>query len=172
MYYIEHNLLENEKLIYAVRPHWVVFTSTLWSLLLAIYVGFFAHFSILNADLYMGYGIGSILAAVLLLISVYWFFQALIFYLNAEYGVTDKRVLIKVGWIHRESLELMLDKVEGVLVDQTILGRIFGYGVITIVGTGGTKDSYPFIPHPLRFRKSVQQAVENMLEKYQIRVGQ
>ena len=68
--------------------------------------------------------------------------------------------MIKVGWIKRSSLELLLDKVEGVLVDQSIPGRIFNYGIITIIGTGGTKDSFPYIPNPLLFRKNVEEAVE------------
>ena len=167
MRYIQHNLLQNEKLLYAVRPHWVIFSSTVWATVFSIYFWLFApDIMSLDVAVYTHYSARDILAAGLFLMGAYWFLRAYIFYKNAEYGVTDKRVIIKIGWIHRESLELMLDKVEGVLVDQTIAGRIFGYGTITVVGTGGTKDSYQFIPHPLRFRKQVQQAVENSEERF------
>lgn len=166
MRYIQSNLLQNEKLLYAVRPHWIIFSWGFWSMVGAVYLRLFLDLPLLNMSLYTTYTVREVFAIALFLLGAYWFLQAFIYYKNAEYGVTDKRVLVKIGWIHRESLELMLDKVEGVLVDQSIWGRIMGYGMITIIGTGGTKDSYPFIPHPLRFRKEVQQAVENFEERF------
>ncbi|MDP1574160.1 MAG: PH domain-containing protein [Coxiellaceae bacterium] len=169
MHYIQNNLLQNEKLLYAVRPHWVIFSSGVWAIVFAIYFWLFSDIASLNMAVYANYSARDILAAGLFLMGAYWFLRALIFYKNAEYGVTDKRVIVKIGWIHRESLELMLDKVEGVLVDQNISGRLLGYGTITVVGTGGTKDSYQFISHPLRFRKEVQQAVENSEERFRPR---
>ncbi|HLD84337.1 MAG TPA: PH domain-containing protein, partial [Coxiellaceae bacterium] len=69
-------------------------------------------------------------------------------------------VMIKIGWIQRNSLEIMLEKVEGVFVDQSVAGRVIGYGAITIIGTGGTKDRFPFIPDPLTFRRAVQQQID------------
>jgi uncharacterized membrane protein YdbT with pleckstrin-like domain len=46
-----------------------------------------------------------------------------------------------------------LNKIESVNVDQGILGRILGYGTIRIVGSGGTRESFPKISKPLQFRK-------------------
>lgn len=56
-----------------------------------------------------------------------------------------------------QTFELNLSKIESVNVDQTIMGRIFGYGSITIIGTGGTKESFPNIQKPLKFRKQFQE---------------
>jgi hypothetical protein len=53
---------------------------------------------------------------------------------------------------------LLLPKVEAIQVDQGILGRIFNYGTITIVGTGGTKEPFRGIAKPLEFRRQVQGA--------------
>src|SRR5216110_2543860 len=44
---------------------------------------------------------------------------------TSEFAVTDRRVIIKVGWIRRRTLETMLGKVEGIGVDQGIAGRMF-----------------------------------------------
>jgi len=159
MTYIEKNLLQNEKLIYAVRPHWVVFASGLWAMFFAVVAWVFLPI-VLNIQLYSSYSLQDIAAGVLFVVGAYWFVKAYIYYATSEYGVTNKRVLIKVGFIRRTSLELLLDKVEGVLVDQTVMGRICGYGAITIIGTGGTNDRFPFIPDPLLFRKNVQQQIE------------
>lgn len=159
MQYIEKNLLQNEKLVYSVRPHWVIFSTAVWTLLCAVLVWIYSP-DILYAPVYAGWTLRDIIAAMLLLMGAYWYVTAYIYFKTSEYGVTNKRVLIKVGWIQRRSLELLLDKVEGVLVDQTIMGRIFNYGAITIIGTGGTNDRFPFIPNPLLFRKMTQQEIE------------
>jgi membrane protein YdbS with pleckstrin-like domain len=53
-----------------------------------------------------------------------------------EFAVTDKRVIYKRGFIWRRTEEMNMDKVETVDVDQSILGRILGYGTIHVRGTG------------------------------------
>ena len=75
---------------------------------------------------------------------------------TTELAVTNKRVIIKTGWISRHTLEMNLGKIENIGVDQGILGRILGYGTISVIGTGGTRESFPNIADPLEFRKTVQ----------------
>jgi multidrug efflux pump subunit AcrB len=48
---------------------------------------------------------------------------------------------------------------EGVGADQTLLGRIFGYGTITVIGKGGTKETYVLMSNPLEFRRQAQGAI-------------
>jgi hypothetical protein len=42
------------------------------------------------------------------------------------------------------------------------MGRIFGYGAIVVVGTGGTQERFPDIANPLGFRKAVNEATEGL----------
>ena len=70
----------------------------------------------------------------------------------------QQRVIIKVGLLHRRTLEMLLIKVEAISVDQSIAGRIFGYGTIVVVGTGGTREAFENIASPLEFRRAVQAA--------------
>jgi len=74
-----------------------------------------------------------------------------------EFVITNKRVIIKTGLIRRRTVELNLTKIESVNVDQSILGRILGFGSLQIVGTGGTKEIFPNINKPLTFRKKFQE---------------
>lgn len=48
-------------------------------------------------------------------------------------------------------------KIESVNVDQSILGRILGYGTISIVGSGGSKEEFPNIKSQLELRKKFQE---------------
>jgi uncharacterized membrane protein YdbT with pleckstrin-like domain len=75
---------------------------------------------------------------------------------SAEFAVTNKRVMIKLGILHRRTTETLLSKIENISVDQGIWGRICNYGSITVTGTGGTREMFERIAAPLEFRRQVQ----------------
>lgn len=84
------------------------------------------------------------------------FISPLIDRLTSEFAITNKRVIIKIGLISRHVLEMNLSKVESINVDQTVLGRMLGFGSITVVGTGGTRELFHNIADPLEFRRQFQ----------------
>ncbi|MBA2589848.1 MAG: PH domain-containing protein [Alphaproteobacteria bacterium] len=75
---------------------------------------------------------------------------------SSEFAVTNRRVIVKVGFISRRTIEINLSKVESVEVNQDILARMFNYGTILVIGTGGTKEPFSLIDDPLAFRRAVQ----------------
>lgn len=75
----------------------------------------------------------------------------------SEFVVTNRRIIIKTGFIARSTLEMNLSKIESVNVDQSVSGRIFNFGSITIIGTGGTRETFRNISKPLNFRKAFQE---------------
>ena len=75
----------------------------------------------------------------------------------SEFGITNKRLIIKTGILSRKTLELNLSKIESVNVNQSFLGRILDYGSIGVIGTGGTKEYFVSIKNPLEFRKKFQE---------------
>ena len=75
----------------------------------------------------------------------------------SEYVITNRRIIIKTGFIARNSFEMNLSKIESVNVEQSIMGRILNYGSITIIGSGGTRETFHNIAHPLKFRKSFKE---------------
>jgi uncharacterized membrane protein YdbT with pleckstrin-like domain len=152
MGYIEHNLLVGEEVVYRAKKHWKVFL--LSTLLLLAGLGF------LISSLFYQQAIAlQILGVILTGLAIIFSIGPLIEYKSSEFAVTNKRVLIKVGFIRRHSLELLLNKVEGIGVDQGILGRIFNYGTMSVIGTGGTRESFKDIARPLEFRRQVQSRV-------------
>jgi uncharacterized membrane protein YdbT with pleckstrin-like domain len=72
-----------------------------------------------------------------------------------EVAVTDRRVIYKTGLIQRHTIEINIDKIESADVDQSILGRIFGFGSITIRGTGEGVEPLRNIAQPLQLRNAV-----------------
>jgi uncharacterized membrane protein YdbT with pleckstrin-like domain len=79
--------------------------------------------------------------------------------LSSDFAITNRRVIIKVGLFSRRTLEMNWDKVESIHVDQSIIGRLLGYGNIEVIGTGGTREPFMNIAAPMEFRKQYQLAV-------------
>lgn len=75
----------------------------------------------------------------------------------SEFVITNRRIVIKEGFIARRTFEMNLSKIETVNVDQTVMGRMLNYGSITIIGTGGTKETFHNIARPMAFRKAFQE---------------
>jgi uncharacterized membrane protein YdbT with pleckstrin-like domain len=76
-----------------------------------------------------------------------------------EFAITNKRIIMKTGLIARSTLELNLSKVESVLVNQSVFGRILGFGNVVIIGTGGTRETFIDIKKPTEFRKKFQESI-------------
>ena len=75
-------------------------------------------------------------------------------FFNSECALTNKRVIVKSGgFFSTKTIEMNISKIESVNVEQGLFGRIFGYGTVTVVGSGGTKESFDQITDPLLFRK-------------------
>ncbi|HVZ20238.1 MAG TPA: PH domain-containing protein, partial [Vicinamibacterales bacterium] len=68
------------------------------------------------------------------------------------------RVVIKIGFVRRRTLELLLRQIEAISVDQNVAGRLFGYGSVTLTGTGGVHEVFHDIARPLEFRRDIQAA--------------
>jgi uncharacterized membrane protein YdbT with pleckstrin-like domain len=79
---------------------------------------------------------------------------------SSEFVVTNKRVLVKTGFVRRHSTEILLRQVEGITVDQGILGRMLGFGTIVVEGTGSDRTPYKGIASPMEFRLAVQEQIE------------
>lgn len=147
MGYIESSLIAGEQVVHTARIHWKIFVIPV----------LLATSGILLARLLGEHPIGIGIAVAFFLVASFFGLRGFVRYKTSEFGVTDKRVIIKVGLIRRQTLETLLAKVEGVGVDQTVLGRILNFGTITISGTGGTKEFFKDVGKPLEFRRAVHE---------------
>lgn len=84
---------------------------------------------------------------------------------SSEFAVTNRRVVVKSGFLRRHSTEILLRQVEGITVDQGILGRIFNYGTIVVEGTGSDRTPYKGIAAPIALRLAVQEQIDLSLSR-------
>ena len=143
--YVESQLSPGEEIVHVTRLHWAIFIKSSLIILLGLVI-------VLGFDLDILDILGMVIAGVGLL----FLLEAAIRRATSEFAVTNHRVLVKVGLIRRRTIETMIQKVEGVQVDQGILGRILGWGTIEVTGTGGTVEPFSMIARPIQFRVAVQ----------------
>jgi len=161
MGYVKKTLAPGEDYIYRAHFNWTYdFKSWFWFVLgctpIAIWLAGFVMAGGAAPSFGAGfYGIGG--AAFLLGLAI----------LTARYvhrwttviAVTSVRLILKSGLVSRETHEVSLDKIEEVLMHQPFLGRILGYGVLTIRGTGIAVIEFPVLGQPMEIRRELETAV-------------
>ncbi len=151
MSYVKRDLIAGEKLIYETGLHWSVL---IWPVIIAVIVAAGGVVCLLQKDTDFLYAGAALLVVALIIIGVALFRRSAV-----EMAVTNRRVIIKTGIASRRSLEIMLAKVESIGIEESAVGRMLGYGTLTIHGTGGTPEPFSRIAHPSEFRREVQQQV-------------
>lgn len=77
---------------------------------------------------------------------------------TTEIAVTTDRLIYKRGLIARHVGELKIDRIEGVALLQGVLGRILGYGRVSVRGMGVGEVVLPPIEMPIEFQRAIQEA--------------
>jgi hypothetical protein len=153
MSYIASTLLHGEAVAYRTRLHWKLYAvPALVTVFLLAPLTYWA----LRSDI-KWLALVPVLAMVALLLPA-WLRRV-----SSEFAVTNKRVLMKVGVLHTRSFELLLSKVEGIAVNQRLLGKVFNYGDIVVTGSGGTQESFADIQNPLQFRHALQSVADSQI---------
>lgn len=158
MSYIEKHLIPGETLQYQTKLRWIVMLGH------AGLAAFFAAAGVAllvfswdtrkNGGSYSNAMIWIALAAFV--VAAILFAVGLVRRNATVMALTNKRVIVKTGLASRRTLELLLSRIESVVVEEPAMGRILGYGTVIIRGTGGTPETFEKIAHPLEFRAQVQ----------------
>ena len=143
MSYIDENLLPEERVVYRAALHWIVFAHALLVMVAGV-----ALFIALPGAPPVG--------TVVLLVGLVMLVPPFVARQTTELGVTTKRVIVKTGLIRRRTLELLLRQVEAISVDQSLFGRLLGFGSITLTGTGGVREVFHTVGDPLELRRRIQ----------------
>ena len=151
MKYVEQVLQPGETVAYATSLHWLVYLRPIVLLILSV-LSLIATSAV--TALIAAYAL-KIIALLLGLFALASGLDALIRRSTTELAVTDRRVIYKTGIFRRHSMEMNRSKVETVGVNQSILGRVLGYGTVIVRGTGGSFEPIPFIGDPLTFRSHI-----------------
>jgi uncharacterized membrane protein YdbT with pleckstrin-like domain len=171
MPYIERSLGEGETVIAHAQFHWLYSLSAWIQLLVpaALLVTLLAWANQKPDFLDSANPLTWTLALVTLwfLLGLLGFLRMMIRKWTTEIGVTSHRFVEKYGALSMRTNEIALPNIEGVKVNQSLLGRIFGYGTIRIEGTGVDAVTTPDIADPVAFVRAIQTAREHVAKRFE-----
>ena len=152
MSYVDENLISGEQVVHRTRKHWSIFVGpTIW-LIIGLVLG----------GIFFGQGEGWIwLGLLTIILSAIPMLKAVIKYLTNEFAVTTRRVMVKQGFIKRETIELNHNQVESLQVSQGIIARLFNAGTVVVNGTGQTRAPVDFVHRPMEFRRNALETIDN-----------
>jgi uncharacterized membrane protein YdbT with pleckstrin-like domain len=149
MSYVDSILEPGETVRYHTTVSWTIYTPAILLAILALaaLLAAVSYADMIGVGWFAGivFGLAAIASAV-----PAWFRRW-----STEIAVTDRRIILKRGLIRRHTVEMNMQKVESVDVDQSLLGRLFNYGNVTIRGTGSSFEKLTMIDAPLKLRTTV-----------------
>lgn len=135
-------LKTNEKVVTMTHPHWFCLVFPVFIFLLGIIIGVLIG------------TYGYIIPIILLVYLIYKIYQRK----NNLWAVTNLRVIDEYGVFSHNSKESPLDKINNVSYQQSLLGRIFGFGNVqiqTAAEMGAT--TYSYVQSPKKLKDSITQ---------------
>ena len=164
------NLGGGEEILCIPQLHWLyIVKPLLYSLpfFLILLAFWFTDDTLVSTAEQMGYNmlfpvkllVRQVFLAGFLLILVI-FICRILKYINTEYGITNKRLIIKRGIINLAVAEIPTDRIESIYCSQGLLGRIFHYGTVKFAGIGGMMPVFFMVARPYALRRKIVNIIE------------
>ena len=167
MAYVEKILLPDEHIVYAATLHWIIF---LHGLFITAAAGIVCYISNPFLRFALGDRLGGELAKPIALVCLVAVLSGVALLLGAyirqsstELVITNKRLIAKYGFISRTTFEIMVNRITGANFDQSVAGRLLGFGTVLVHGAGGEISPIDQVQDPQLFYR----ALVSVLEKYQ-----
>ncbi len=173
MLYVQQSLSPNEEIVHIGHFHWMYTVKAIFAILwgiigcvMVIVGAFYAQDYLMGGfraqgaldriqELHPGIRIG---AFFVFLFGILRFAQMMITKATTEIAITTSRLIYKRGLVARYVGEMSIDRIEGVNVLQSVLGRLFGYGRIMVRGMGVGEVILPPLSNPVAFRRAIEKA--------------
>ena len=161
MGYVSNLLGRNERIVFLTRQHWIQLVPA--GLVDLAFVG---GFIVLGAALSQSWSpVGMGIAVVVALIPLGDFARRLAWWWNEQYIVTNRRVIQVEGILDKNVIDSSLEKVNDVVLKQSVFGRVLDFGDIEILtGSEIGVNSLTRILHPIRFKTEMLNQKESLGE--------
>jgi uncharacterized membrane protein YdbT with pleckstrin-like domain len=153
-------LLPGESLELKARQHWIVMVRPLLLpialVVLAVVADFLPNY---RSDFFpkVVWTLAALALLGLCLIAVW------VRWNSKSFTITDRRVILETGVFSRSSKVIALDRVQDIATNQSLLGRMLGYGSIEIDSAGAAgREVLSALPDPQHFRDEVFSLAESL----------
>lgn len=152
MSYIERNLLQDEQVLFRTKKHKIIFAyPVFWTIFAVIATNYMQNQQLLQ----------HIIWAPWIVAFITWFYS-LLEYITSEFVVTNKRVMMREGFFIRHTNEMRISSISQVNVEQSLLGQMLNYGIVSI-NAFGAYDSFSVISRPFLFQKAVNEQLDKLV---------
>jgi uncharacterized membrane protein YdbT with pleckstrin-like domain len=159
------NLQKGEALIAVPKLHWIVLVRPLLWLVLSVALCLIVKLVVNSYSL--GVFFSDTFNAVidyLILVDIVLSFVCFLFqipvYLSTEYYITNKRLLVKRGFLSTVLMDMPIERVESLVCTQKLLGRLLNYGTVSVSGIGGMFPRYHNVKKPYSVRRTIDTMIE------------
>jgi uncharacterized membrane protein YdbT with pleckstrin-like domain len=77
-----------------------------------------------------------------------------------SYYITNKRLILKKGLFTTSLIDMPIEKVESIIVVQSLFGHIFNYGNVFVSGIGGMLPRYRSVRKPYKVRRILYKMID------------
>lgn len=161
--YLQDILLPQEKILYHAKVHYVLYAPGV-----LVMIGSYLLMYWLP-DLVWATGVShstwDTLNGITKFVSITAFMAGIAMVLRAwlhiystEMVITSMRVLVKIGVSTATTAEIDRGRISSVIVTKPLMGRIFDYGWVTVLGYSGNITGLPVLAHPHEIQKHIYNA--------------
>jgi uncharacterized membrane protein YdbT with pleckstrin-like domain len=147
---IQGFLTDNEKILENARIHEIVLVPPIVYLFIALLAGLFFH---------------PIMGAVILLLTLYPLYNAIIYFRMTYLVLTNKKVMSREGFLSRDWIRMDFDRIENAFLEEPILGRYLGYSTVIVSGVGSGSIAVSYVRNGDKFIKALEQQLANNRDK-------
>jgi uncharacterized membrane protein YdbT with pleckstrin-like domain len=149
--YIEQLLASNERIAWIARDHWVaLLPAILVDIAISIVIVGLSVLGIVLSPPWTWFGLLLLVVPIGHLVLRVWGWW------NEQYVVTSRRIIRVTGVVNKRVSDTALEKVNDILMEQSALGRVLGFGDIEIIsGSESGIDTFQRIADPIGFKKEL-----------------
>ena len=164
MSYARNLLSRGEEVVYESRQHWFAVIARTWFwIALAIIALALVIYLVSGVEPFVNETLDQIvtLAAVVGLVAAAGYVAFVLWdWRNQEWLITTRRVIRAEGVLNKQMADSNLEKINDARLDQSVFGRIFGFGTLDILTAaeeagGSNIADFPMIADPIQFKKAM-----------------
>jgi uncharacterized membrane protein YdbT with pleckstrin-like domain len=144
---VNHVNLDTD-VIYKARLHRILFAGPLLLLLISLTIGYALAYRPLQS-----------IAFFFMFFSWVWGAMVWMTYHFSSLTIKKKQLILQSGFLVRQTIDISIARIESIDIRQTVLGTLFQYGSLVIIGTGGTRQEINYLSKPLTCRRYIEQVM-------------
>jgi uncharacterized membrane protein YdbT with pleckstrin-like domain len=162
MGYVERLLADGERIVVRRRQHWLAPLLEVRTPLVMFVLGILLVLGAVNFQSTLPPGLYQILGLVslaLIAIGLIWLAYRFVAWQSQSYLVTTRRVIKVEGIVNKRAADSNLEKINDAVLEENVLGRLLGYGDLTILTAAEFEvDRFTMLAHARDFKRDMLNA--------------